>query len=412
MRVLYLNHTGKVSGAERSLLEVLRGVAPTISPIVASPDGPLVGAVSEAGVLHIRVPGTDGSLRLHPRHTAVAAWEMGRAALSVAAVARRHDVALVHANSIRAGLIATLGRSFGGPPTVVHIRDRLPPSRVSRMALRAIGEADALVANSTYTAASLRQAGVAQPAHVLGNPVDLLRFDASKVDRNTARAGLGVARSDFVATVLAQITPWKGQEEAIRAVGQARLKHPNVTLVLAGSAKFVSRATRYDNRAYFEGLHRLVSQLGLQDCVKFLGERDDVPALLRASDVLLVPSWEEPFGRSVVEAMALRTPVIATNVGGPSEVITDGKDGLLLPPREPQRWATAICELVESEELRVRLADNGLVRSRAFGLDDHARSLLRIYTQVLRGRRDPALPVGLAPVPEARMRPIGHLASN
>ena len=174
---------------------------------------------------------------------------------------------------------------------------------------------------------------------MIGNPVDLDRFDPDKVDRFAARNSLGLKHSDFVATVLAQITPWKGQEEAIRSIARVRERHPDVKLLLVGSAKFLSKATRYDNAAYLESLHRLVAELELGDHVQFLGERDDVPAVLRATDTVLVPSWEEPFGRSVIEAMAMRVPVIATNVGGPTEVIADRKNGMLLSPRAPENWA-------------------------------------------------------------------------
>jgi glycosyltransferase involved in cell wall biosynthesis len=386
VKVLYVNHTEHVSGAERSLLEVLRGVSPSVTPLVASPDGPLARLVIGAGIEHVVIPGTDGSLRLHPRHTPAALLAMGRAALAVRRLARENHVELVHANSIRAGLITVLARRLGAPPTIVHLRDRLPDSRAARLTLRAIAHADGLIANSRYTARSLDEAGAAHQARVLGNPVDLVRFDPDRVDHGAARAALELAASDFVVAVLAQITPWKGQEEAIRAVARVRDRHPDVKLLLVGTAKFVSRATRYDNRAYLQKLHDLVTKLDLQGDVRFVGEREDIPAVLAATDTLLVPSWEEPFGRTVVEAMAMRVPVVATNVGGPAEVITDGHDGLLLAPRKPQAWAEAIASLIERPELRERLRENGWTRSRAFSVQSHAAALLDIYMDVLERR--------------------------
>jgi glycosyltransferase involved in cell wall biosynthesis len=254
---------------------------------------------------------------------------------------------------------------------------------VSTLTLRAIGRADLLIANSSYTAASLDAAGVSAARQVIGNPVDLLRFDPERIDRRAVRAALGLGTEDFVTAVLAQITPWKGQEEAIRALAHARARHPHAKLLLVGAAKFVAKATRYDNRTYLAGLHRLVSELGLEEHVQFLGERDDVPEVLGAVDALLVPSWEEPFGRTVIEAMAMGVPVIATSVGGPAEVITDGRDGLLVAPREPDAWAGAICELVESPELRERLARHGRLRAQDFSADAHAEALLSAYTGVL-----------------------------
>lgn len=398
MNVLFVNHTAQVSGGERSLLAMLRGVSPTVNAIVACPDGPLVQHLEGLGIQHATIPGTDGSLRLHPVRTPLALLEMTRAAAAVVRLARRHSATVIHANSIRAGLISTGARHLGGPPTLVHLRDRLPKGRLSSLTLRTIGHADAVIANSVYTAESLREAGVSRKAMVLGNPVELARFDPHQVDRHEARATLAIADEDFVATVLAQITPWKGQEEAIRAVALVRRHHPCVKLLLVGSAKFVSRSTRYDNIAYLERLRSLVTELGLRDHVRFVGEREDVPAVLRATDTLLVPSWEEPFGRSIVEAMAMGVPVVATTVGGPPEIITDGHDGLLRPPRRPEAWASALMALIERSDWREEIAATGRRRAQAFSLTDHADALVELYRVLAdqRGRtatRAPEQPV-------------------
>ena len=110
-------------------------------------------------------------------------------------------------------------------------------------------------------------------------------------------------------------------------------------------------------------LEQLVSSLGIEEEVRFLGERDDVPEVLRAADIVLVPSWEEPFGMCVIEAMAMELPVLATSVGGPREVITNGRDGLLLPPREPSTWAAAAGRLLRETGLRASLGRAARERS-------------------------------------------------
>ena len=169
-----------------------------------------------------------------------------------------------------------------------------------------------------------------------------------------------------VLALVGQITPWKGQEEAVRAIARVRAAYPSAILLLVGEAKFVSRATRYDNRSYLRRLHETVAELGLGDAVRFLGEREQVPDILRACDVALLPSWEEPFGRAVVEAMAMGTPVIATSVGGPAEIIRDGVDGVLVAPRRTDELAAAIIELLADEPAAVRwVSRHGRRRSSA-----------------------------------------------
>ena len=116
----------------------------------------------------------------------------------------------------------------------------------------------------------------------------------------------------------------------------------DVRLFVAGSVKDVEARSTRENRLYFESVKALVRQLALSERVTFLGETADIAGLLAKSDVVLLPSREEPFGRVVVEAMVAGRPVVATSVGGPSEVITDGVDGWLLPPIDAHTWADQI----------------------------------------------------------------------
>jgi L-malate glycosyltransferase len=191
--------------------------------------------------------------------------------------------------------------------------------------------------------------------------------------------------------MVAQITPWKAQDDAIRALAQIKPRHPKARLLLVGSAKFVSRATRFDNRAYLRELERLTHDLGLTDSVTFLGEREDVPELLRASDLLLAPSWDEPFGRCVAEGMAMRLPVIATAVGGPAEIVEAGTSGLLLPPRSPDAWAEQVDRLLADPEERARLGAAGRTRvATSFSVDAHVAAVLSVYREALGHRPEGA----------------------
>jgi glycosyltransferase involved in cell wall biosynthesis len=127
----------------------------------------------------------------------------------------------------------------------------------------------------------------------------------------------------------------------------------------------------------------MVSELGVADDVVFMGERRDVAEILRAVDVLLLPSWEEPFGRTMVEAMAMRTPVIATSVGGPSEVIEDGKNGSLVPPQLPECWSRAMEDLIADPKLLREMGESAHRTAMRFGRDRHVERILAVYREVL-----------------------------
>src|SRR5204863_1743864 len=241
------------------------------------------------------------------------------------------------------------------------------------------------IANSRYTARSVQDAAPSARLEVVHSPVDLARWDPARIDRARARARLGRAGERRVLLgVVAQLTAWKGQDTAIEALRLLCGDGVDAHLLLIGSAKFVDRATRLDNDAYVARLHELVERAGLQDRVSWLGERDDVPELVRALDLLLLPSSEEPFGRVLVEAMALEVPVLATEVGGPKEIIEHGREGYLLPPRQPREWARAVAELAAHPDRSRAMGRAGRQRvEQAFGVQQHVAAMFAVYERAL-----------------------------
>jgi L-malate glycosyltransferase len=385
VRVLYVSHTGLLGGAERSLLSLLESLPANVEARLACPPGPLPEHAARRDIRAIPIAESVGSLKLHVVHTPVALGAMAAAAAGVLRIGRSWHPDVLHANSIRAGMIAEPVSRALKRPLVLHVRDCLPPSLLTRRLQASLAaRATAAIAISHHVGRAFDPDGVAQRLEVIDNPFDLARLDPNRIDRHVARTNLGLRGDAPALALVGQITPWKGQEEAILALAIVRRAHPSAVLLLVGEPKFVARATRYDNRAYLRGLHETVAELGLGDAVRFLGEREDVPAILRACDVALLPSWDEPFGRVVVEAMAMGTPVVATSVGGPAEIIRDGVDGVLVPPRRPEALASAVVELLNDQTRRqeVGIAARTAAIGR-FGRDRHAAGVSALYRALL-----------------------------
>jgi glycosyltransferase involved in cell wall biosynthesis len=385
VNVLYVDHTSLVSGAQRALLDLLRGLPPEVVPTLMCPDGRLAEMARATGVAVRIIPGTSASLRLHPVHTPRAAGEIVRSAMAVRRTVEAVGADVVHANSIRAGLIAGTVRRLGAPPTVVHVHDALPATRSADLVRRTLrATADAVITISDYTTDNYAAGGPRGRIHMLHNPLDVSAFDPAALTRQAARERLGIEHDAPLVGLIAQITPWKGQDVAIKALGLLRERQPDARLIVVGEAKFVGKAARYDNRSFEAWLYRLVRSQQLESRVEFWGEREDIPTIMRALDVLVAPSWEEPFGRSVIEAMALETAVIATNVGGPPEFIRDGVDGLLIPPRSVEDWAVALDRLLGDTTGREEIARRGsLVARSRFDLRGYVDRVLEVYGQIL-----------------------------
>ena len=151
----------------------------------------------------------------------------------------------------------------------------------------------------------------------------------------------------------------KGIDVAIRAVGKLVHEHElrDLTLSVAGAGE----------PAYEAYLRSLVRECGVERHARFLGPvpAEKMAAVFREHSILLVPSvWAEPFGRVILEAMASGVAVIASDIGGPAEIVKDGENGLLFEPRDVDALSNQICELVSNDALRSHLAENGLATVR------------------------------------------------
>jgi glycosyltransferase involved in cell wall biosynthesis len=180
---------------------------------------------------------------------------------------------------------------------------------------------------------------------------DLYRFDPEKYDRCEARKVFGLPENKKIIGVLGRLDPGKGQEVLLRSVPDVVKHHPDVFFVIAGDETA-------GEPGYKKQLEELCRTLAITQYIKFLPFTKEVPQLLAALDMFALPSFSETFGIVVIEAMAMRKPIVATNAGGVSEIIADGKTGVLVEPRNTKVLAHAICRLFDDDALRLSLANS------------------------------------------------------
>ena len=238
-----------------------------------------------------------------------------------------------------------------------------------------LARAPVLVANSKATEQSyLDRIGAAQRSVVIYNGVDLSWFDGER----SGREKLGLRTDAFVIAQVGRIVRGKGVHIFVKALASVAARHPNVRGVIVGDASV------NEDPAYVSEIEELVSGLGLAQGILFTGHVNDVRCVYAGTDLLVQPSASEGFGRTLIEAMAMRVPVIATNVGGPCEIVEDGVSGLLVPPNDPEALATAIERVIKDGSLATRLADSGRNRVQArFCLDRQVAETQALYDQVL-----------------------------
>jgi glycosyltransferase involved in cell wall biosynthesis len=295
---------------------------------------------------------------------------------------------------VRAALFSAPVARAHRAPVVMHVRDVLPDTARGRVVRRsAAALATRIAAISRYVADSYCDGlppALAARVRVVDNPVDLGRFAVrDATSRRAARRELGIVDERPVLAIVGQITAWKGHDVALRTLAGVRRSHPDAVLLVVGEVKFRSSATTLDNAAFRRSLDQLAADLELADgAVRHLGERDDIPRILTATDLLLAPSSVEPFGRSIAEAMAVGVAVLATREGGPAEFVDHDRTGWLLDPRDTRAWSARASQLLDQP---ARLSEIGLaasdsVRTR-FSCERHATAMMELLEAVRRQPR-------------------------
>lgn len=330
-------------------------------PVVVSlADGPLRAEIEALGVPVEIVAGRTRSLTSGP----AALGELRRIRRDLAAVVARHRPDVIQTHLLRSldFLALTLRREPGVRAVfwTVHnamldLRaDQLPgsqrwllgPKRLAHRTLyRAGGRwADGFIAVSSDVADTVRAAYRPPPGRlaVIPNGVDIERY-AREVDRDAVRASVGVAADAPLAIVVAKLMTQKGHAVLLDALPGVLERVQALRVVLVGEGEL---------RVAIE---ERVSGAGLEDSVTFAGNRGDIPQLLAASDVFVLPSLWEGLPMALLEAMASGLPVVATAVSGTREVVEAGRSGILVPPGDAAALGTALIDVLERPELAASL---------------------------------------------------------
>lgn len=185
------------------------------------------------------------------------------------------------------------------------------------------------------------------------NSVETARF--YPLPKDEAKRRVGADPGAPLLLMLANLSPHKGHETALRAVGELKARGTHAACWFAG-------VERNGGKRYTDRLVTLAAELGISDQVRLLGFRQDAPELLRAADVLLLPSKREGLPLTILEAQASKTPVIASPTAGIPEVIDDGETGYLVPADDWNGYADRIQRLITSAQVYGGIADRAYSR--------------------------------------------------
>jgi glycosyltransferase involved in cell wall biosynthesis len=359
VKVLFYNHTSQIGGAERLLLTLLgRLDRQEFAPILVCPaEGPLHDLATNAGVRTETIDGLNARFTWRVDHLARYLFSFTQVISQLRRKVFETQPDLVHANSIRAGLVATIATAGLKQTVVWHVHDLLPrhPFNTFIRAIALLSSRTLIIAVAQASADRLigNFAGLRRRVAVIPNGIDLEKLLTTTGGRERIRRELKVDDDAPIIGMIGRLTPAKGQLAMLKLFPNVLKRFRNARLVIVGAPAF------NNEHEYLQLLNQTIAEMHLSERVLMLGARDDVGDILQALDLLVVNSASEACSLVVLEAMASGTPVLATNTGGTPEIIEHQRNGWLVTFGHGDELTSGVMSLLGDGERRCQFGAQG-----------------------------------------------------
>lgn len=290
---------------------------------------------------------------------------------------REKNIKLLHSHEFTSNSYALLAARVAGVPVIctAHGKNYYPDQFYRRQAYRLVARySNKFVAVSEDLKSFLvDRIGISEnKIVVVHNGIDTEKFKGSNFNRVEIRRDMGLMPQDYVIVVVAALFEMKGHKDLLKSISKLGDIQQKLKVLFIGDGP------------YKKQLVRLTRKLGLENKIVFTGFRDDIAELLSASDLFVLPSYSEGLPISVLEAMSVGLPVIATDVGGMREIITDGETGYLVPAKDVDALAMTIRWCIENKNTIDEISSAGSAYVRAkFSMENMLVNYRRIYCELL-----------------------------
>lgn len=258
-------------------------------------------------------------------------------------------------------------------PCVSHVRGAVWKSRTSRWLYNQV---DHFIAVSDWIKAQVLELGVPEDKiETIWDGRELEDWNLDTADKGVL-ARFGLREGELAVGMVGRLNPWKGHRVFLQAARRVVERFPGCKLFIVGGAAGVYQEYEAELRSLAAGLN---------GSVIFTGQVDNVPEVLRALDIVVHASVKpDPYPNVVLEAMLAGKPIIASDLGGPTEMIEHSRTGILIPPGDPEVLAQTICDLLVDSGLRKRLSTEArAVARQRYSIDSHINAIERIYDRKL-----------------------------
>lgn len=369
-KVLYITSLASQYGSEESFINLLRHLdRAKFDPFVLTVRGPLIDTLKK-----YNIPFKEHKTLTLTRANLISYILL---VLQLTCFIRRGKYRIIHANDIRSAQYAILAARLANVPSILHIRFYGLETWLKWKNRAIFRLASGAIAISNKVKDSLIQSDFPEKRiHLIYNGVDLDRFH-NNITGQSFRTEAGVKEGDILIGVVGRIIPFKGQDIFLKALPYVIKKYPNAKFAIVGE-------DTTPERDYIKKLEELVRDLGLIDRVYFSGFKQNIPEVMKAFDILVVPSTNEPFGRVIIESMAVNVPVIASSVGGIPDIIQNETNGILIPANDSDAISNAIVKILTNKNDYDRIAFMGRKTvEKKFSIQNHVKQVEKLYNSLI-----------------------------
>ncbi len=371
-KILYIQGVTRMGGAIESLLLLVKNLDKKkfSSAVVTSAKGPFSVEMEKAG-LSFEV------VKMEMWRKAKGFFSRPSTIGKLISFAKKENVSLIHCNTLWDNPYGHKIAESLGIPLVCHIRNTFSEDKIRKYKVL---KAQKIICVSRAVAQGFADWDKDEKIQVIYNGVEMSEFDADKYDRGLVRRDFSVGKTVPVIGLVGRVSPEKGQLEMIKASALLKKEIPEFKVFIVGE-------TSKKEMEYMAFLKNEASKLGVSENLIFTGFRRDVAAITSIFDIAVFPSLEganEGFGRGIIEAMAMKKPVIGTDTGGITEVIENGESGLIINPGDSDMLAQNILKLLKDSQLSRQFSEKGYDRVREkFSAESYAAGIENIYSELL-----------------------------
>ena len=382
LNILYIIHSCQISGAEIVLINLLNLVKQkNIYPVVVLPQNGKLAKKIRKEKIQVKIVPLPFLVRTYNPLILINYFiNYLSFSKSLYKIIKKNQIRIIHANSFRAAFYSLLVAKLLKIPLVWHMHDILDYRLFNKIFIKLTSfGASKIICVSKAVKENLIIFGVnSEKCRVIYNSIDKNKFLNTNVIYGKFRKEFNIPQDAILIGSIGQIAEWKGQEIFLNSISKVLIKYPKVKFTIVGDV-ISEKEERYKKT-----LKRFVKKNNLEKVVFFTGFRENISQIITDLNIIVHTSIKpDPLPTVIIEAMALGKPVIATNVGGVHELINHNLNGLIIPPKDPQKLSQAILKMLNNPELIKKMGKEGMIiADKKFGPIQNISKINNIYQNI------------------------------